>query len=371
MFTWRFLIKLVYKTFFLFVIVNLVFSFGNFLPTLGNISGYNKIFPGRLRFPFGENPTIAYNLSLYNLEAMFASHELDGVKNDDSGYRIIVLGDSSIWGTLLKPEETLSGQLNQLNLINCKGQKVRFFNLGYPTLSLTKDIMILDEAMKYSPDLIVWPVTLESFVQKNQLESPIVANNLSRIEKIQKEFNLNYRVLDSFKRLPMIDRSLIGRRREIADIFRLQFYGVMWAATGIDQEYPVNYPQAARDLEPDQNYYGWELPNIPPEGLSFDILETGYKIAGGTPILLINEPILVSNGLNSNIRYNFYYPHWAYDQFRMMLSTFAHDETLNYLDLWNFIPENEFTNSAIHLNPTGTSQVAHRLKGPIENLLCH
>ena len=43
----------------------------------GEVSVYNHLVNGRKRLPFGENPDQSYNLSLYNLDAMFASHEVD------------------------------------------------------------------------------------------------------------------------------------------------------------------------------------------------------------------------------------------------------------------------------------------------------
>ena len=58
---------------------------------------------------------------------------------------MLLVGDSSVWGTLLRPEQTLAGQLNAAGLTACGAQRhVRVFNLGYPTLSLTKDLMVLD-----------------------------------------------------------------------------------------------------------------------------------------------------------------------------------------------------------------------------------
>ncbi len=88
---------------------------------LGQVSLYNVLTPGRLRFPFGENPAQTYNLSLYNLDAMFASLALTLPPNRPDEYRVLVIGDSSVWGTLLRPAETLPGQLNALNL-SCGGQ---------------------------------------------------------------------------------------------------------------------------------------------------------------------------------------------------------------------------------------------------------
>ncbi len=68
---------------------------------------------------------------------------------------------------------------------------------------------------------------------------------------------------------------------------------------------------------------------------------------------LINEPILVSEGENSDIRYNFFYPRWAYDQYRHALSAQAEGAKWTYVDLWDIVPGVEFTNSALHLTPEG------------------
>jgi hypothetical protein len=69
-------------------------------------------------------------------------------------------------GHLLKPEETLAGQLNALKLTLC-GRPARFFNLGYPTISLTKDLLILQRALKENPDRLCGSLRWRLFRQKN------------------------------------------------------------------------------------------------------------------------------------------------------------------------------------------------------------
>ena len=59
----------------LFRLFNFAFLFIGRTP-LGRISLYNSVFPGRERFPFGETPE-SYNLSLFDLNVMFASHVLE------------------------------------------------------------------------------------------------------------------------------------------------------------------------------------------------------------------------------------------------------------------------------------------------------
>ncbi len=154
--------RLVIKTACLFIIFNLVFAFIKPLPALGGLSAYNILFPGRLRLPYGEDPTQSYNLSLFNLEAMFASHAVAAPKAANE-YRVVLIGDSSTWGYYLKPDQTSSAYLNQANLTWSDGRKMRFYNLGYPTQSLAKDLLILNHALRYQPDMILWVVSLESF----------------------------------------------------------------------------------------------------------------------------------------------------------------------------------------------------------------
>ncbi len=76
-FSWPFLGRVLLKALLLFVVFNLVFAALYPMGALGRISFYNLLFPGRERFPFGENPQQSYNLSLYNLDAMFASLALN------------------------------------------------------------------------------------------------------------------------------------------------------------------------------------------------------------------------------------------------------------------------------------------------------
>ncbi len=100
------------------------------------------------------------------------------------------------------------------------------------------------------------------------------------------------------------------------------------------------------------------------------MLRDGWKIAGDTPILLVNEPILVSGGQNSDVRYNFYYPRWAYDQYRQQLDQAADQNGWDYLDAWNIVPESEFTNSAIHMTPFGVSLLAKTVAAKLFATVC-
>lgn len=344
----------------LFALFNFAFLFLKGMP-LGKLSLYNFLFPGRERFPFGEARQ-SYNLSLNDLDAMFSSHVLNGTEKEPDEYRVLLIGDSSVWGTLLRPEETLAGQLNK-NPISACGKTVRAYNLGYPTISLTKDLMVLDQAKNYQPDLVIWLTTLEAFPKDGQLSSPIVANNTNRLQKLLSVYQIPLDLNSpELKRPSGWERTFTGQRRTIADLVRLQLYGVLWAATGIDQLYPNDYERAQVDLEPSEDFHG--LTSLR-DSLAFDVLDAGMSAAPN--MLLVNEPMLISSGANSDIRYNFFYPRWASDEYRLLLAEHADSNSWKYLDLWDLVPASEFTNSAIHLTPVGETLLASKIASAIQN----
>lgn len=353
------LFPLLLKATLLFVLFNLAFPLFKNLP-VGKLSLYNSVFPGRERFPFGETRQ-SYNLSLFDLDAMFASHVLAGTKKAPDEYRVLLIGDSSVWGTLLTPEQTLAGQINH-NAVSACGKTVRAYNLGYPTISLTKDLMILDQAKQYQPDLIVWLTTLEAFPNDKQLTSPIVANNAERVRNLITNYQLPFDPNNpALVRPSTWEQTFVSQRRAVADLLRLQIYGALWASTGIDQVYPENYERAQTDLEPNPDFHGLaSLENT----LAFDVLDAGMSVA--PHMLLVNEPMLISDGINRDIRYNFFYPRWAYDEYRQELAGHARARNWNYLDLWDLVPASEFTNSAIHLTPTGEGLLAKQLADTIQ-----
>jgi len=353
--------RLLFKTFLFVMIISLVL-----VPlagdSIGKVSLYNWLIPGRERLPFSDTPELAYNLSLFNLNAMFASHQISDEGCQREMYRVIILGDSSTWGTLLRPEETLAGQLNQLDLIASDGKAIHFYNLGYPTMSLAKDLLLLDKAQKFKPDMIVWFFTLESFPADKQLTSPLVENNPESVANAFEKYDLNPNTygVDQLT-ISYWDRTLFKQRRNYADILRLQFYGVMWGITGIDQHYPKESKLAARDLTNNETFHSWQEGEMDASNLALEILSAGKLAAGSAPIIFINEPILISQGSNSDIRYNFYYPRWAYDSYREIVRQYTAEEEMFYLDLWNLVPEEEFTNTAIHTTPIGVRLLADEL----------
>lgn len=359
--------RVLYKAIALFLVINLIFVITDPLPALGKLSLYNHVVPGRQRLPYGDIPSRSYNLTLDHIGAMFASHEIAQVKTADE-FRVIIIGDSATWGWLLPVEDTLAANLNRLSLRHPDDRRLHFYNLGYPVMSLTKDLLLLDQAMIYQPDLIIWPLTLESFPKDKQLYPPVLKNNPELVAALIQKHDLDLPT-PPVERSSFLDRSLAGARRPLADLVRLQLYGVMWAATSIDQDIPSAYIPLQTDLDPDAGFHGLQPGDPLIDQLALDVLQAGVATAGQVPVLIINEPMFISSGANHDVRYNFFYPRWAYDTYRTWLSNQAQNQGWNYLDLWDIIAPGEFTNSAVHLSPTGSRMLADQVAQAVQALL--
>ncbi len=360
---WPTLGRIALKALLLFALVNAAFALTRPLDALGRLSLYNALFPGRARLPYGEAPAEDYNLTLNNLPAMFAAHELARPKAADE-FRVLLLGDSGTWGWFLRPEETLAGQLNALGLRAADGRRVVVYNLGYPVMSLTKDLLLLDAALEYDADLVLWPVTLQSFARGRQLDHPLLQENPDPVRDLIAAYDLALDPFDSrFVNRARLDETLIARRRDLAGLLRLQALGLAWAATGIDQAIPADIPLRQSDLDADESWLDISGPRpLTDDDLTFDVLRAGVARAGGVPVVIINEPIYISDGANSDVRYNSFYPRWAYDQYRALLAERAAAEGWRFLDLWDAIPPDEFSDTPVHLTPAGTRLLAEELE---------
>jgi len=364
---WRSISRIILKAAVLFVALNAIFAACRPMERMGEVSLYNRLLPGRARLPYGEAPQRDFNLTINNIPAMFAAHEWNRPKKEDE-FRVLLIGDSGTWGWFLRNDDTLAGQLNAMDLESADGRRVVVYNLGYPVMSLTKDLVLLDEALARSQaDLILWPVTLQSFARDRQLEHPLLHENAERVQAIISNDNLALDAADErFVTRTFLEESLIGRRRDLADLLGLQTWGFAWAATGRDQDIPEDIPLRKSDLEADESWLDIPEPRpLETNDLSIDVLAAGVGRAGSTPIIIINEPIFISEGQNSNIRYNSFYPRWAYDDYRALLEDGAAAEGWTYLDFWDAIPADEFTDTPVHLTANGTRLLAELISATV------
>jgi hypothetical protein len=258
--------------------------------------------------------------------------------------------------------------LNEAGLQAPGGLKARFYNLGYPTLSTSKDLLLLDRTMEHQPDMILWLVTLESLVESSQLESPLLQLNSRAVKDMLEKHSLTIETAASdLQPRTFFDRTIIGSRVELSEWVRLQLYGFAWAATGVDHYIPESYDQRAVDLSPELGYKGIQPGDLEEDDLYLEVLEAGVSAAGDIPVVIINEPIFISSGKNSDIRYNFFYPRWVYDRYRSIITEHALKSGWNYVDYWDLVPAAEFTDSAIHYSSQGNGLMMEQIAALLQS----
>ena len=185
---WRVLVKAVV----IFCVLN--FAFIYVYPWLSTHQIYNHIVPGRLRFPDAqpESELTAYTLSLYDdFDAMFASHIISAKSKPSNEFRVFFLGDSSFWGDGISADGTLSEQINQFHLRNCRNQSIVAYNLAFPTPYIMKDLLILNAALKYQPDLIVWGVTMQSLGYSDENASLLLPSQSDEALDLIRRYEIN------------------------------------------------------------------------------------------------------------------------------------------------------------------------------------
>ena len=274
------------KAILLFVVLNALYALLE--PQVGKLSLYNHLIPGRLRFPYEQEPSyyfVGYNAPVYeDFDAMFGAHIISTRKPEDE-FRLILLGDSAMWGISVQAQETLSEQINQLPIKTCHGRNVRAYNLGYPMpfLMPAETYFILPHADRYLRLSTTYGLALP------QLAKPV-------------------------EKAAFWKKTIVGQRRHLKNIVLTQALGIPWAATGIDNHEGLQ--PATKSPDPDvtnQLDYDGLLPGESYqhfESLMLDVLSAGFGIAGDVPVILVNEPIFLAEGRNQHIRYNAIYPRW-------------------------------------------------------------
>ncbi len=365
--------RLLAKLVALFAAFNVLYFLAQPLNLLNHVTVYNLLVPGRERLPFSEYPAESYNLSIVNLDQMLASHQIARPKAPGE-YRVVMVGDSAVWGYLLKPTETQAACLDRLGLVLPSGRRVRVYNLGYPKLTALKDVLILRRALDYQPDLILWPITLASLYPADQLQPsafPMTTANYGQVRELVEHYHFN--LPDWPIPAPTWqDQTFFGQRRDLANWLRYQLYGLAWMATGVDHATPYFVPPHPTVFAPgDENIYSPNIMHvatpkqITESDISLDIVKAGIGIAQAknVPVLLINEPIYRSS--TSDVRWNTYYPKWAYDTYRETLHRVAAREGWHYLDMWDAAPNDQFTDTDFHLTPAANCAYAEKLREPL------
>jgi hypothetical protein len=295
------------------------------------------------------------------VEALLAAHTLAYTPKAPDEFRVIVLGDSATLGWLLAEDETLSAQLTARN-VRVDGKRVVAYNLGYPVPSVARDVLLLDTAMRYQPDLVIWLITVTGL--RNELDPPVTFDlNRDHLKRLTDEFGLQ-----AWFASQMPPESPLYRWTAIhnPDTFGVWINSLF---------YPLNPPtrdtittRLGRVPVPAKATFTSDQPTFQMPGDMWSFLSMGVTLAsrGGARLLLVNEPILRGSGPNSAVNYNLLYERALYDKYRVTLAGYVKSHAIWFVDLWDAVSADHFTDTVHHMDPSGWRIVVDRIVSEIQ-----
>lgn len=304
----------------------------------------------------------------WTLDPLLAAHKIAQPKAADE-FRVIFLGDSATFCLYCRSTEAIPALFTEFDA-RLDGKRAVGYNLAYPGSDWLKDILILKHALAYQPDAIVWLVTAKGAGDQPLPQEPdahlITRLNAGELPSLARQYDFDtweterYAAADAW-----YERSIFthgGRYRDwLILLARSLINAAVYPGRDLTQEYllpgePVTAKPVQAVAEINSALPGYDVfPNR-----QWALLRVGRQLAhdARVPLLIVNEPIYVATGPHTEVNYNSFYERNLYDRFRAALADFVRQNALPYLDLWNALPAEDFSNTSLHYNLSGNRLVA-------------
>jgi hypothetical protein len=287
--------------------------------------------------------------------------------------RIVVLGNSAIFGFPLPAEQSFSARLNAQ--FDAAGTPAHVFNLAWIFTYFLKDALILERALAYHPDVIVYAVTLadmshlapppfEPIIEFLRANTDTVdAMAASPPPGLAEPLEAVRRYFDE-RRLEV----LAARRVNVGTYLRLLLNRQARAiATALGAAPALPQPKTAGHRAVDcakvtrqdrlffEDFQSWNLLG--------DL--AAIRARSGQRVLVINWPVAHEPEGDC---YNGRYTNARLAEFNAWLAAETTRLELPYLDLSTLLPPSEFLDS-LHVSPGGHQQIADRVAAALTPLL--
>jgi hypothetical protein len=288
--------------------------------------------------------------------------------------RVFVFGNSGIFGLPVAARDTSVEVMNRSFVRDAIPARV--YNLGYVFAYQIKDALIVREALRYRPDVIVYASTLSDQAHVSLVQFP----------PLIKFFNANSRAVDRFAdekprglaeplaNYQTMQKDVIrpraawqslrdsGLMLRVAashwarDIRQSWFPGASWAKPKVRRPAPYKCGEVKQEF---QKYFSdWQ------SWSTLAYLEQ-VREETGAEIIVVNWPVARDQRGDC---YNARYTTSALAEYSRWLRSETERRRLHYVDLQDVLPASEFVDSA-HLNAAGHRRVAGILGGKLRDVL--
>lgn len=318
------------------------------------------------------------------LDPLFRQHEVcwrTPERPDEA--RVLLIGNSAIYGFPLPVEETVAYLLNRL--FSRDRVAAHVFNLAAVATYQLKDALIIHEALKYRPDMIVYPLTLAEFARYPATLADFAQLPPQPWHGLLQVFESNRGTIQALAKEQPAGLS------EPVDLFNkfLENSGTSWYGLAQEQlgtlirtaaraharsllrrlvpdappqtELPgrqTHYDCGQTKRQMDLYYRDWQRWNI----IAY---LAQIRDATGVTVVLVNWPVAHEPVGDC---YNVRYTNAALEQYDVWLRAQAEERQLPYVDLHDMLRADEFVDS-LHVMAPGQRKIAERLAPVLEALL--
>jgi len=266
--------------------------------------------------------------NVYDINSLFYSHVISRNGKPKNQYRVIFIGDSTVFN---------GGFYKIVDQQICGNIYLYAYNLGYPGPSANTSLLILQEAMKYSPDLIVWSVQASLFGSHGNENLPLA--NPDKLKELINDYGLPEVNANSLSERQIIFNGIEDVR---LDIRLLTYYLILNPSTrNSNKIQSIAVTDLASKTGPVQHLwssFSWSPADTATMALQFKAFE---KIAYNVPILMVNEP-----------RPSFINNLAQYAKYRSDALSLGRTQKLEYVDIADLVPDRDFRDQ-VHRNAEG------------------
>lgn len=354
------------KAFIVVIILNFICLVAKFNPvdSITQLNLWGVVGNGRARLVYMSD----FNNGLLPLNSLLATHIIAHTPKKSNEYRVIIIGNSGPFGSGLDDNETLVAQLNGRKIL--VGDKLLVaYNLGYPSATVITEAMTIDAVARYEPDFVFSFVTAYMFNNRQAYLDqiyPFMRSNRPRLEALANRFRLAEWLSPRLSPRPILSN---------------------WIGIHDDGTLPVwfgslFYPFVSPDLSrtslriankpmPDKPNNFQDVPGTYPilnDAWLFLNVAQQISITAGARFLVVNQPTLVNDGPHSELSYSALYGRTFYDAYHKTIAAYTKENDIDYLDLWQIVPPEHYTDSELHMDADGWAIVADHLINYLENI---
>ena len=309
------------------------------------------------------------------LELLLRQHELCWrAQPDPSEVRIALVGNSAVYGFPNAAGETLAGFLN-MHFVT-RHVPAHVFNLASVLTYQLRDAVVIHEASRYEPDVLLYPLTLSDFMHVAPAEFPVLteffaSNKHSLYALAQNPPPGLVEPLAAYRALLERQGPRNGplyRLREIGALLRVAAQqhaeALAFTLTSIPpqpfktskhRKAQYNCKKTEESMMTDfQNWSTWSV-----LGYVAQLQQQGLRV------VVVNWPITHEP---VDRCYNYRYTNAAVAEFNQQLAAETQARELPYVDLHDFLPPDDFVDS-LHVSPAGQHKIAERLAEVLDPLV--